>query len=103
MTGETSEDRIHSALSLLEDEGLDFEIDRSGGDLRLLGRGLCARIGHGTDGADGVGHDRALLERLLGVPVTALPADEVPHEFLCAFRVEDRSFVDAPQLAEYHS
>jgi predicted ArsR family transcriptional regulator len=103
VSGASSEERIHSALALLEDEGLDFEIDRSGGDLRLLGRGLCARIGHGSPGADGVGHDRALLERLLGVPVTALPADEVPHEFLCAFRVEERSFVDAPQVAEYHS
>ena len=101
--GNTTEDRIHSALALLEDEGLDFEIDRSGGDLRLLGRGLCARIGHGSPGADGVDHDRALLERLLGVPVTALPADEVPHEFLCAFRVEERAFVDAPRVAEYHS
>lgn len=103
VTGGSSEERVHSALSLLEDEGLDFEIDRSGGDLRLLGRGLCARIGHGSPGADGVDHDRTLLERLLGVPVTTLPADEVPHEFLCAFLVEERSFVDAPRVAEYHS
>ena len=103
VTGATSEERILSALTLLEDEGLDFAIDRSGGELRLLGRGLCARIGHGAAGADGVAHDRALLERLLGVPVTALPAEEVPHEFLCAFLVEERSFVDGPRVAEYHS
>jgi predicted ArsR family transcriptional regulator len=103
VTGATSEERIMSALTLLEDEGLDFTIDRSGGELRLLGRGLCARIGQGTPGADGVGHDRALLERLLGVPVTALPAVAVPHEFLCVFRVEERAFVDAPRVAEYHS
>ena len=103
VTGSSTEERIRSALSLLEDEGLDFEIDRSGGDLRLLGRGLCARIGHGAPGADGVDHDRGLLERLLGTTVRTLPAGEVPHEFLCAFVVEERAFVDAPRVAEYHS
>jgi predicted ArsR family transcriptional regulator len=101
--GNTTEDRIHSALDLLEDEGLDFEIDRSSGDLRLLGRGLCARMGLESPGADGVDHDRVLLERLLRIPVTALPKSEVPHEFLCAFLVEERVFVDAPRVAEYHS
>jgi len=103
VTGQSAEDRIRSALSLLADEGLDFSIDRSSGELRLLGRGLCARIGQGAPGADGVGHDRTLLERLLGVRVVALPAEEVPHEFLCAFRVDEGSLVDGPRLAEYHS
>jgi predicted ArsR family transcriptional regulator len=87
VVGDTIEARVESALALLEDEGLDFEVDRSHGELRLLGRGLCARIGHGSPGADGVDHDRALLEELLGVPVEALPPGEVPHEFLCAFRL----------------
>jgi len=113
VSGVTVEDRLASALALLEDEGLDFEVDRSNGELRLLGRGLCARIGHGSPGADGVDHDRALLERLLGVPVTILPPGDVPHEFLCAFRVEtpvgsangsvNGTFVDAARAAEYHS
>jgi predicted ArsR family transcriptional regulator len=88
VSGDTIEDRVTSTLTLLEDEGLDFEVDRSNGDLRLLGRGLCARIGHGSPGADGVDHDRDLLERLLGVPVRALPEAEVPHEFLCAFTID---------------
>lgn len=109
VSGNTVEDRLASALTLLEDEGLDFEVDRSNGDLRLLGRGLCARIGHGSPGADGIDHDRALLERLLGVPVTVLPPGDVPHEFLCAFRVEapvpssNGAYMDAPRAAEYHS
>lgn len=105
VSGDTIEARVASALTLLEDEGLDFEVDHSEGELRLLGRGLCARIGHGSPGADGVDHDRELLERLLGAPVTTLPAGEVPHEFLCAFRVHapERPFVDAAPAAEYHS
>ncbi len=105
VSGDTIEARVTSALTLLEDEGLDFEVDVTDGELRLLGRGLCARIGHGSPGADGVDHDRELLERLLGVRVTALPAGEVPHEFLCAFRVHEpaSSFVDAVPTAEYHS
>jgi len=41
------------------------------------------------------------------VPVTTLPPGEVPHEFLCAFRVhapaEERPFVDVAPAAEYHS
>ena len=99
VTGDSSEARIRSTLSLLAEEGFDFEVDRSGGELRLLGRGLCARIGHGTDGVD---HDRALLEELLGVSVTTLPGSQTPHEFLCAFRVEERAFVDAGRAAQYH-
>ena len=105
VVGETIEDRVASTLSLLEDEGLDFEVDSSNGDLRLLGRGLCARIGHGAPGANGVDHDRVLLEQMLGVRVTTLPADEVPHEFLCAFRVHGltSTVMDVAQIAEYHS
>ena len=87
--GDTVEDRINVMLALLEDEGLDFELEHAQGTLRLLGRGICSRIGHGSLGANGVDHDRKLLEQLLGVPVKVLPVEKVPHEFLCVFEVSD--------------
>ena len=102
--GDTVENRIALMLALLEDEGLDFELEHTRGSLRLLGRGLCARIGHGSIGANGVDHDRKLLERLLGVPVKVLSVEQVPHEFLCGFEVGESTGerIDAVAPAEYH-
>jgi len=102
--GDRIEDRVALMLTLLEDEGLDFELEHTDGVLRLLGRGLCARIGYGSIGTNGVTHDRKLLERLLGVPVKALPVEEVPHDFLCGFEVGDLTSerIDAVAPAEYH-
>ena len=102
--GDTVENRIALMLTLLEDEGLDFELDHTHERLRLLGRGLCARIGHGSTGVNGVEHDRMLLERLLDVPVKVLSVEQVTHEFLCGFEMGESTdeLIDAVAPAEYH-
>lgn len=93
--GRTVEERVRATAKLLADEGLDFEIVSDADGLRLLGRGCpCRRIGglamlpdaetsHGP-----CEHDRRLLEQVVGAPVTALTSEELPHEFMCGYRVE---------------
>jgi predicted ArsR family transcriptional regulator len=92
--GQTVEERVRSTARLLAGEGLDFEIVAGEQDVRLFGRGCpCQRLGglaatqpevpsHGA-----CEHDRRLLERVVGAPVTALTAEELPHEFMCGYRV----------------
>ena len=95
VVGRTVEERVRATARLLADEGLDFEIVADADGLRLLGRGCpCQRIGGiATLPFQGVPrgaceHDRRLLQQVVGAPVTALLPDELPHDFLCGYRVE---------------
>jgi DeoR family suf operon transcriptional repressor len=93
--GETLAERVRSAAQLVAREGIEFEVqpDEAGG-VRLLGRGCpCARIGAHAGASAGGGpracdHDRRMLERLLGAQVSVLPREQIPHDFLCGYQVE---------------
>jgi predicted ArsR family transcriptional regulator len=98
VTGHTLEQRVRSAVALFADEGLDFEVlpDPGDGAVRLLGRGCpCARLGVAPTGAAApppsegrrCDHDRRMLEQVVGATVEPLPAADVPHEFMCGYRV----------------
>lgn len=87
VSGETLEQRVRSAVDLLADEGLDFDVDASGDEIVLLGRGCpCVRFSNGRD-ATSCDHDRRLLEDVIGAPVTALAREQLPSEFVCGYRV----------------
>lgn len=94
VTGDTLEARVRSAVRLVADEGIDFEVVARGGDVRLLGRGCpCMRLSNGrTEACD---HDRRMLERILGVRVEALAASDIPHDFHCGYLVVDE-VMEAP-------
>lgn len=81
-------DRAASAAALLGDEGLDFEVlpgPPVAGEVWLLGRGCpCRRFSGSRAGCD---HDRELLERLVGAPVTRVPVDRLPHDSLCGYAI----------------
>ena len=87
--GETLEARVRSAVRLLADEGIDYEVEASDGGVQLLGRGCpCGRFA--TGGAEfGCDHDRQLLEVMIGATVETLPDDQLPNDFLRGYRVID--------------
>ena len=88
VAGETVEQRARSAVALLAEEGLDFELEADGAGVRLMGRGCpCRRFADGRH-PPGCDHDRRLLERAIGASVTALTADELPGQFVCGYRIE---------------
>jgi predicted ArsR family transcriptional regulator len=92
--GDNIEQRVRATARLLAEEGLDFEIVSDEAGVRLLGRGCpCQRLGGlgvGLPDAPSHGaceHDRRLLERVVGAPVAALTPEELPHDFVCGYRV----------------
>ena len=88
VAGETVEQRARSAVALLAEEGLDFELEADGAGVRLMGRGCpCRRFADGRH-PPACDHDRRLLERAIGASVTALTADELPGQFVCGYRIE---------------
>ena len=90
--GETIEQRVRSAATLLADEGLDFEVEASGDVVRLLGRGCpCLRLSGQDQAHVSCGHDRRLLEQVIGAPVTPLERDQLPGDFLCGYQVTTES------------
>ncbi|MFA7248228.1 MAG: winged helix-turn-helix transcriptional regulator [Dehalococcoidia bacterium] len=88
VTGATLEARVRSAVNLVADEGLDFEVAPREGGVHLLGRGCpCTRL---TGSAAGTcDHDRRMLEQILGVRVQALPPADIPHDFHCGYLVTE--------------
>ena len=87
VSGETVEERVRSAAGLLAEEGRDFEVEVGDDGVRLLGRGCpCLRFSNGAR-ALSCDHDRRLLEQVIGAPVTALPPEQLPSEFLCGYRI----------------
>ncbi|MFN8584988.1 MAG: winged helix-turn-helix transcriptional regulator [Dehalococcoidia bacterium] len=92
--GRTLEERVRSTARLLAEEGIDFEVAATARGVQLLGRGCpCQRLGGlattfegGAHGA--CEHDRRLLERILGASVTPLTESELPHDFVCGYRIE---------------
>lgn len=91
--GRTLEDRVRATARLLAEEGLDFEVASTPDGLRLFGRGCpCQRLGGLTTSFDAgqhgaCEHDRRLLERLLEARVTPLTEAELPHDFVCGYRI----------------
>ncbi len=86
ITGDTLEARVRSAVRLIGEEGIDFEVVTRDGAVRLLGRGCpCTRLTAGKAGS--CDHDRQMLMRLLGVHVESLAAAEVPHDFHCGYLI----------------
>jgi predicted ArsR family transcriptional regulator len=86
--GETLEERVRSAATLLADEGLDFEVETTDDGVRLLGRGCpCLQLSGQQGDHASCGHDRRLLEQVIGSPVASLERDELPGEFLCGYQV----------------
>ncbi|MEX1021662.1 MAG: winged helix-turn-helix transcriptional regulator [Dehalococcoidia bacterium] len=87
--GTTLEQRARSAVELIAEEGLDFEVSaRADGGVRLLGRGcLCTRIGGDPSTVRPCEHDRQMLEALIGGSVRALAPEEIPHQFQCGYAV----------------
>ncbi|MDA0301978.1 MAG: winged helix-turn-helix transcriptional regulator [Chloroflexi bacterium] len=84
ITGHTLEERVRSAVALVADEGIDFEVEPVAGAVRLLGRGCpCTRLTGGKAGA--CDHDRRMLARILGVRVEAIPPADLPHDFHCGY------------------
>ena len=111
VTGRTLEERARSAVALLAEEGIDFEVELHvpgpgvAAELRVLGRGCpCRRVEvggglrNGARAAPEAGersggveceHDRLLLGRLLGARVDSLPPDALPHDFLCGYALHE--------------
>ncbi len=90
--GDQLEDRVRSAVRLIAEEGIDFEVLPRSDGVRLLGRGCpCTRL-TGSDGS--CNHDRRMLERILGVRVQPLPAAEIPHDFHCGYLVTTERSTD---------
>ena len=50
---------------------------------------------NGSDAARSCDHDQLLLSRVIEAEVVPLPADEVPHAFLCGYEVREPSHVAA--------
>ncbi|MDA0365365.1 MAG: helix-turn-helix domain-containing protein [Chloroflexi bacterium] len=94
VSGSTVEARARSAVALLSQDGLDFDVVVGEDGVRLLGRGCpCTRIGVDVEATTkSCAHDRRLLERVLGVRVRSLGADEIPYDFLSGYLIE----ADAP-------
>ena len=85
VTGDTLEERVRSAVRLVAEEGLDFEVVASGESVRLLGRGCpCTRL---TGRADACDHDRRMLARILDVEVAPIAPEDLPHDFHCGYLV----------------
>jgi hypothetical protein len=112
--GRTLEERARSAVALLAEEGIDFEVEWHvaapgvAPELRVLGRGCpCRRVELGADlhrngrsaapdadadahaGGAECAHDRKLLGRLLGARVESLPPDALPHDFICGYALHE--------------
>lgn len=99
--GTTLEQRVRSAATLLAEEGMDFEVEVSEDAVRLLGRGCpCLRLS--DQGRDHVscGHDRRLLESVIGAPVTPLARDQLPGDFLCGYEVAIEAAVSEAVLPQ---
>ena len=98
--GKTVEQRVRSAATLLAEEGLDFEVEVVGDVVRLLGRGCpCLRLSDQARDDVSCGHDRRLLESVVGVPVTPLARDQLPGDFLCGYQIaigDGEASIDAP-------
>lgn len=87
VAGGPLEDRVRSTVALLAEEGIEFEVERTGDSMRLVGRGCpCRRFSNGGGGPF-CEHDRRLLELLVDAPVSALRPDELPNQALCGYRV----------------
>ena len=85
VAGDTLDARVRSAVRLVADEGIDFEVHAREQGVGLLGRGCpCTRLTGGRANCD---HDRRMLERILGVRVERLPDAEIPHDFHCGYVV----------------
>ncbi len=95
VSGDTLAARARSAVALIRDEGIDFEVteaERADGatEVRLFGRGCpCTRLGAAGVADQACDHDRRMLEHVLRASVALLPPDEIPHEFLCGYVVRD--------------
>ena len=95
--GDTLAERTHEAARLLEDEGFDFEVVEDGDGLRVLGRDCpCRRLSQTADSppfarahGDACGHDRQLLEMLIGARVEPYEDDALPAEFVCAYAIRE--------------
>jgi predicted ArsR family transcriptional regulator len=86
--GSTLEARVRSAAALLANDGFDYEVEATDGDLRLLGRGCpCARFDSVGIAPGACSHDRRLLETLVAAPVTPLDASALPKQFTCGYAV----------------
>jgi predicted ArsR family transcriptional regulator len=112
VAGATLAERVRSAASLVATEGIDFEVEETRAGVLLLGRGCPCSIGalrsHGIRSLRAPGaseassgracdHDRRMLERLLGARVSLLPPEEIPHDFLCAYLVQETTGVAVEQ------
>jgi DeoR family suf operon transcriptional repressor len=90
VVGETLEERSRSAVALIREEGIDFEVeaDLDAGEVRLYGRGCpCTRLGEQFGADQACDHDRRMLEQVLHAPVALLPSEAIPHDFLCGYVV----------------
>ena len=94
VTGATVEERVRATAKLLAEEGLDFEIVADPDGLRLFRHGCpCQRLGGLAPGAPDVTshgaceHDRRLLDQVVGASVTPIKPEELPHDFMCGYRI----------------
>jgi predicted ArsR family transcriptional regulator len=86
--GTTLEARLRSVVSLLANDGFDYEVDAAGDTLRLLGRGCpCARFEGIGAAAGACAHDRNLLETLVAAPVTPIDPLTLPNDCTCGYRI----------------
>lgn len=88
--GSTVEARVRSAAALLAVDGFDYEVTVSAAEgVRLFGRGCpCSRFEAMAGVAAGAReHDRRLLEHVIGAPVAALAASQLPPDFACGYGV----------------
>jgi len=88
VAGATLEERARSAVALIADEGLDFEVFVEDDGVHLLGRGcLCSRVDNPSAPVQPCEHDQAMLSTLIGGTVRPLPLYRVPHEFHCGYLI----------------
>ncbi len=88
ITGTALGERLDQAVTILNGEGIDFEIRRDGESFVLLGRSCpCRRLAEGHP--ELCRHDQRLLSRMLDAPVERLSTSHT--EDGCAYRVSPAS------------
>jgi predicted ArsR family transcriptional regulator len=87
--GSTLAERLVSTTEALAEEGIMFDVERTGDEYLLIGHGCpCPRIG---GNGPACAHDQRLLSLLLAADVSYVAPESLGREGFCAYRVRERA------------
>ena len=88
--GSTLAERLVSTTEALAEEGIVFDVERTGDEYLLVGHGCpCPRSA--ADGGQACAHDQRLLSLLLAADVSYVAPESLGREGFCAYRVRERA------------